>query len=46
LIEPSGQIGAVPDTMTRSSTRIARQKPILASKGEPELTRFLSVRVA
>jgi hypothetical protein len=27
--------------MTRFSTRIARQKPILASNGEPELTRRL-----
>jgi len=29
--EPSGQIGAVPDTSTRSPTRTARLKPISGS---------------
>ena len=29
--EPSGQIGAVPDTSTRSPTRTARLMPILGS---------------
>jgi hypothetical protein len=37
--EPSGQIGAVPETMTRSPTRTARQNPIVSSKGDPDLTR-------
>ena len=37
--EPSGQIGAVPDTSTRSPTRSARLKPISPSWGEPEATR-------
>jgi hypothetical protein len=37
--EPSGQIGAVPETMTRSPRRMARQKPIVFSKGEAEKTR-------
>src|SRR3954469_2704658 len=34
--EPSGHTGAVPDTSTRSPARIAREKPIGASKGEPD----------
>src|SRR2546430_11926294 len=41
--DPSGQTGAVPETMTRSPMRIARQKPIVFSNGEPELTRRRSV---
>ena len=36
--EPSGQIGAVPDTTTRSPTRTARLKPIAASNGLPDCT--------
>src|SRR3989440_10342221 len=41
--DPSGQTGAVPDTTTRSPMRMARQKPIVFSKGDPELTRRRSV---
>ena len=36
--DPSGQIGAVPETNTRSPTRTARLMPILGSYGEPEET--------
>lgn len=36
--DPSGQIGPVPDTSTRSPTRTAREKPMLASNGEPDVT--------
>src|SRR5215217_471387 len=38
--DPSGQIGAVPETSTRSPTRRARQKPTWPSNWEPELTRW------
>src|SRR4051794_41309353 len=34
--EPSGHTGAVPETSTRSPPRIAREKPIGASNGEPD----------
>lgn len=44
--EPSGQTGAVPETITRSPTRTAREKPILLSNGDPELTRLRSFRGA
>src|SRR5687767_2525389 len=37
--EPSGQIGAVPDTSTLSPTRTARLIPILPSYGEPDEAR-------
>src|SRR4249919_3264053 len=33
---PSGQIGAVPATRTRSPTRTARLNPIRGSNGEPD----------
>jgi hypothetical protein len=36
--EPSGQIGPVPDTSTRSPTRTAREKPMLGTNGEPDVT--------
>jgi len=42
--EPSGQIGAVPDTATRSPTRTAREKPIDASKGEPDVDLIRAMR--
>jgi hypothetical protein len=35
--EPSGQIGAVPDTITRSPTRTALEKPTMSSNGDPDL---------
>src|SRR4051794_35240147 len=41
--EPSGQTGAVPATITRSATRIAREKPMVGSNGEPELMRVRSL---
>ena len=44
--EPSGQTGAVPETITRSPTRMARENPILLSNGDPELTRLRSLRGA
>src|SRR3954469_8458648 len=34
--EPSGHIGAGPDTTTRSPTRTARLNPIVASNGDPD----------
>src|SRR4051794_4541232 len=37
---PSGQIGAVPDTRTRSPTRTAQLKPIVGSKDEPDEISF------
>ena len=37
--DPSGQIGAVPDTATYEPTRTARLKPTLPSYGEPDETR-------
>ena len=37
--EPSGHTGPVPDTSTRSPTRIAREKPIGPSNGESEVAR-------
>src|SRR4051794_14157404 len=37
--EPSGHTGPVPETSTRSSTRIAREKPIGPSNGEPDVAR-------
>jgi hypothetical protein len=37
---PSGQIGAVPETSTRSPTRIARLNPTSDSKGEPDSMRW------
>src|SRR5687768_17548247 len=40
---PSGQIGAVPETITRSPTRSARAKPKRGSKGEPDPIRTRSV---
>jgi hypothetical protein len=37
--EPSGQIGPVPETSTRSPIRSARLKRIVSSNGDSELTR-------
>ena len=37
--EPSGHTGPVPETSTRSPTRIAREKPIGPSNGEPDVAR-------
>ncbi len=36
--DPSGQIGAVPDTSTRSPARTARLIPMRGSYGEPDDT--------
>ena len=44
--DPFGDTGAVPDTSTRSPARKARQKPIVFSNGDPELTRRRSFRAA
>lgn len=44
--EPSGQIGAVPDTSTRSPTRTALEKPTLSSNGDPELVLVRSMPLA
>ena len=44
--EPSGQIGAVPETSTRSPTRTARLNPITGSYGDPEATRRRCVMAA
>jgi hypothetical protein len=38
--DPSGQMGAVPETSTRSPTRRARLNPTTGSYGEPEATRW------
>jgi hypothetical protein len=40
--EPSGHIGAVPDTRQRDPIRMARLKPIDSSYSDPEWTRVRS----
>ena len=40
--EPSGHTGPVPDTSTRSPTRIARENPIGPSNGESDVARARS----
>jgi hypothetical protein len=42
---PSGQIGAVPETMTRLPTRTARLNPIDDSNGDPDRMRFRSTLI-
>jgi ADP-ribose pyrophosphatase YjhB (NUDIX family) len=41
--EPSGQMGAVPETISRSPILTAREKPKAASKGDPDLARCLLI---
>src|ERR687886_2396541 len=43
--EPSGQIGAVPDTSTRVPLRTALLNPICGSYGDPEEIRCRSVAI-
>src|ERR1051325_4035713 len=44
--EPSGAIGAVPETATMDPTRTAREKPMRGSNGDPEETSFRTGRVS
>jgi hypothetical protein len=43
VVEPSGSTGPVPATMIRLPSRTAREKPMVASKGEPEVVRLRPV---
>src|SRR5436309_10929002 len=43
--EPSGQIGAVPDTSTRFPIRTALLNPIFGSYGDPEAIRCRSAAI-
>lgn len=38
--DPSGQTGPVPDTSTRGPARTARENPIVASNGDPDVMRW------